>query len=151
MSTIRHILVPTDFGDAAQHALERAIELAKQSGAKLTLLHVYEIPVYAYSTLTYLSADITKAVETAARAKLDEVMQALRARVPDAQSMLSVGPASETIDDAIRQGGVDMVVMGTHGRRGLRHAMLGSVAERVIRHSPVPVLVVPAPPSSVPH
>lgn len=142
MPAIQHILVPTDFSESAEAAVRYAVELAKQVGARVTLLHVVEIPIYTYSTSAYLSADFSKTIEEAAQARLEQALAELRKALPEAQSMLVSGPPGDAIRNAVASEGADLVVMGTHGRRGLAHAMLGSVAEKTVRVSNVPVLVV---------
>lgn len=139
---LKHILVPTDFGDAAAEALVYATALAGKFEARVTLLHVYEIPLYAYSTAMYLTSDVLKGIEAAARARLQEALDEVRKRMPTAATVLSTGAPADTIYATIKDIGADLVVMGTHGRRGLGHMFLGSVAEKTVRRSPVPVLVV---------
>jgi len=139
---LKKILVPTDFGDAAAEALAYAVALADKFEARITLLHAYEIPIYAYSTATYLTTDVLKAIEAAARKRLQETLDEVRKQAPTAATILSVGTPAEAIVATIKDIGADLVVMGTHGRRGLGHMFLGSVAEKTVRRSPVPVLVV---------
>ncbi len=144
MHPIKKILVPTDFSDCADHAVEYAVELARQLGAQITLLHVAEVPVYTYSAAACLSSDFSKTIEAMARRKLDDVVAVLRQRAPDAGGVLESGPPGDAIRAAIKELRPDLIVMGTHGRRGLMHAMLGSVAEKTLRLADVPVLVVQA-------
>ena len=142
MPKIKHILVPTDFDESAEQALQYAVELSQQFGARLTLLHVYEIPVHAYTTMMYPPEGFVKELGAAARKKLDEAVNTVRKQVPEATSILHAGTPGEQILTAIKETGADLVVMGTHGRRGLGHVMFGSVAEKTVRQSPIPVLVV---------
>ena len=133
------IVIAVDFEDASRRAIGVAKELAAPLGAKLVLVHAYELPVYTYpglepSILPGFHHEVTQAAHHALEALADEV------GVPDA--MLRDGPPAREILAAARERQAAMIVMGTHGRKGLAHALLGSVAEKVIRESDVPVLTV---------
>jgi nucleotide-binding universal stress UspA family protein len=143
MKAIKHILVPTDFERASERALELATTMALAFDAKVTLVHVWEIPVYPYMDFM-LNSDVITRVEDAAVKRLEEGLVALRKVLPNAESKLKTGLAWQGIIDAMRELKPDLVVMGTHGRHGLGHAILGSVAEKIVRMSDVPVLTVRA-------
>lgn len=143
MSAFRSLLLPTDFGEPSAHAVELAIELALQSDAKLTLAHFWEVPGYPYLGAIYSSADFVTPIGQAAEAQLAAVLATVQQRVPRATSVCRMGSPWEQILHLVAELNADLVVMGTHGRRGVSHVLLGSVAERVVRHSPVPVLTVP--------
>lgn len=143
MKTFKHILVPTDFHQASAAALETATSLAMACDAKVTLLHVWEIPIYPYMDFM-LNSDVITGVEDAAVKHLTEAVEKLRQVLPNAESKLKTGLPWHGIMDAIKELKPDLVVMGTHGRRGVEHAILGSVAEKLVRLSPVPVLTVHA-------
>ena len=149
-----HIAVPVDFGPSSQAALEVAIDLAQKYGAKLTLLHVYEIPTYGYVGSSYNVMDLLTPVEDAARAQMKDALAALQKRVPGADGLLRRGDAASEILTAIGEAKADLVVMGTHGRHGVGHVVFGSVAEKVVRSARVPVLTVrgatPQPPAPPP-
>jgi nucleotide-binding universal stress UspA family protein len=147
MKTFKHILVPTDFGKATAGALEIATSLAQGCDAKLTLLHVWEVPIYPYMDFMLNSEVITR-VEDAAIKHLAQALEGVRKIVPGAQSMLKTGMPWAGILDAIEELKPDLVVLGTHGRRGVERAVLGSVAEKLVRLSPVPVLTVHGSPAS---
>jgi nucleotide-binding universal stress UspA family protein len=134
-------LVPSDFQATSAAALELALELAEKFDAKLTLLHVWELPIYPYMDFM-LASEVISSVEDAATKGLERELAALRARRPSAQGLLRTGVAWSTIQDVIQELKPDLVVMGTHGRRGLSHLTLGSVAEKTVRLSPAPVLTV---------
>jgi nucleotide-binding universal stress UspA family protein len=138
----KRILVPTDFGEPAQRALEIAIELAGKLGASVTLLHVYPIvfPVSYDEELTWPLEQIEKAAGKTLEAHLAKAKQ----RNASCEAILKAGSAAVEIVSVARQLKADLIVMGTHGRRGVSHLMLGSVAERVVRTAPVPVLTVGA-------
>jgi nucleotide-binding universal stress UspA family protein len=138
---LNHILVPTDFGDPAAKALDIAVELAKKYGATITLLHVYEIPVYPYPGAV-VEFDLVTPVREAAQSQLTAAYEALKLRGAEARSELRFGVPWREILDLAEHRKADLIVMGTQGRRGVMRALLGSVAEKVVRLSPVPVLTV---------
>lgn len=144
MATFQHVLVATDFGEPSECALDVAVRLAKQSGAALTLLHVFEIPAYVYTETMYLSADLITPLQSAARARLDQVLAETRKSLPRAEALLRMGMPAREVLAVAEELDVDLVVIGTHGRRGLSHVLLGSVAEKIVRQSRVPVLTVRA-------
>jgi nucleotide-binding universal stress UspA family protein len=145
-SQIKKILAPTDFSDSARAAVDRAIDLAKTLGAEVYLLHVCPLLMYA------IGPDVVPDdpdFERKLKAGLEEKLEALAAEVRDrgvpVHTLMADGnPAHEVAEVAAREG-FDMVVMSTHGRSGLAHLTLGSVAERTVRHSQVPVLTVRTP------
>ncbi len=144
MDGFKHIVVPTDFGDCADHALDVAIALARRLDAKLTLLHVCELPVSAYAMYAqglYFPMD---SLEAAASKALAAATVRLKARYAGADSVLKSGTATDQLLVTCEEIGADLVVMGTHGRRGVSRMLLGSVAEKTVRLSKVPVLTVPS-------
>lgn len=144
MNTFKHLLVPTDFSDPSECALELALDLAIQQKAQLTLVHFWEIPPYPYVLASCSPPDLMTAIQEAANQQLAETLARVQVRLPSAKAVCRMGSPWQEIVGAIRDLHADLVVMGTHGRRGVRHALLGSVAEKVVRLSPVPVLTVPA-------
>ena len=146
--TVHHVLVPMDFSPYAEHALDYAIALAQKLQARVTLLHVIQPPLIAGADMGVWPSP-TFVVELEAAITSD--MEGYLARVTDAgltgEIVVIHGNPSQEILDTARQRQVDLIVMGTHGRTGLPHALLGSVAERVVRSAPCPVLVTrhPAP------
>ncbi len=144
MKTFKHILVPTDFEQASTGALDIATSLAQAFAAKVTLLHVWEIPIYPYMDFM-LNSDVITRVEDAAVNRLREALEKLQLVLPNAESKLKAGPPWQGIIDAIGELKPDLVVMGTHGRSGFVRTVLGSVAEKLVRLSAVPVLTVHAP------
>lgn len=144
MAQFDNILVATDCGPAAQRAADLAFGIAAGSRAEVTLLHVWTVPLPSYAQgLTFPLAEM----EEAGRAALDAELARLRATWPDVnvKTKLLPGLAWRVVIEAIEEGKFDLVVMGTHGRKGLQHLLLGSVAEKVVRASPVPVLTVRSP------
>lgn len=144
MIKFKNILVPIDFGDPSKHAVEVGTELAKQYGASLALLHTWELPTYAYAGMDLSPIDLLGPIESAAREQLDAVLAEVKTEVPQATAMLKQGSPWREILDAIEQIRPDLVVIGTHGRRGVERVVLGSVAEKIVRLSPAPVLIVRA-------
>jgi universal stress protein A len=140
--TFRHILVATDFSESAQRALELAIEMAGKFEADLTLLHCWEAPSYSYGGGLYVPVDLITPIEKGAVRALAEALIELKKRVPAAKSMLRSGSPWEEILAAARELPADLIVVGTHGRRGLNRMLLGSVAEKIVRMAEVPVLSV---------
>jgi nucleotide-binding universal stress UspA family protein len=143
MDAFEHILAPTDFEPASGDALKLATSLAKSFGAKLTLLHVWEIPNYPYMDFS-LSSEVIERIEQAAKQQLQVFLAEVQRVVPGAQARLETGLPAQAILDDIPRLGIDLVIMGTHGRHGLSHTLLGSVAEKVVRLSAAPVITVHA-------
>lgn len=140
MKDIRKILVATDFSPSANEAVDAAIELARKFDAGLVLLHVHVLPTY-YGYGEGLYFPIAELQQEAHKALEQEVAR-LTPKYPRLESAFRVGYPSNEIMDVVRERGCDLIVVGTHGRRGLEHVLLGSVAERVVRTAPVPVLTV---------
>lgn len=139
MRTFQDIVVATDYEPAAQRAADLACELAIQFEARLTLMHVWELVIPTYSERLALPLDaIERAANEAMMAELDRV----RPTFPAVQSLVVSGVAWRTVGDCVRAHGFDLVIVGTHGRRGLQRMVMGSVAERIVRTSSVPVLTV---------
>jgi nucleotide-binding universal stress UspA family protein len=138
MPSFQKILVPLDFGEPSMRALAAAIDLAKLYGSSLTLFHTWEIPSYGYGAA--LPADVLTQLESSARAQLDAVLADVAKQVPDTNAILECGVPWRELLRTIELVDPDLVVMGTHGRKGIGRALLGSVTEKIVRMSPVPVL-----------
>jgi nucleotide-binding universal stress UspA family protein len=136
------ILVPVDFSDASGRAVEVAVGLARRTNARVRLLHVEALEVPAYFTAQQMKA--LEREQAVARSRADAFLAefANRHGATDFSTEVIEGLPTPTIVEAA--GSADLVVMGTHGRRGPARWWLGSVAERVIHLSPAPVLVVRA-------
>jgi nucleotide-binding universal stress UspA family protein len=147
---IRKIIIATDFSDDAANATDYGFHLAKRLGAKVLLLHVVPLGTYVTAaTSAPLPAEAIDAIAAAARTNLSEQSKKLSKSTGVASEVLVVdGPPPATIADLAKAQSADLVVMGTRGKTGLKHVLLGSVAEHVVRNSPVPVLVVPLLPRS---
>ena len=137
------ILVPTDFSPAAERALDVALELGRVFKGTVVLMHTYGIPSTAYPGLEgWATSEFIEGIEHAARDALSGAVLARKGTDVPIATALYCGVPSEQILVAIQQHQIDLVVMGTHGRRGIAHLLLGSVAEKIVRSSPVPVLTV---------
>ena len=143
---IRKILVPLDFSPPSDYALSYAKALAPDFGASLHLLHVIEDrlmtgpwPVEVYlGELPRLREGLIKEAES----RMLKCLNSIRESGIVATGEVLIGSPFQTIVDQALTSGTDFIVMGTHGRTGITHLLIGSVAERVIRHAPCPVLVV---------
>jgi len=142
----RRILVPIDFTEVSAHALDWAIELAASVGASVTVLHSYAIPVVGYpdGALIPTPQVVTGLAEAAQKALETAVAGHRRGSVP-LETVLREGEAWEVIVSVADDLDADLIVVGTHGRHGLARALLGSVAEHVVRTSHRPVLTLSAP------
>ncbi len=140
----KRILCPVDFSDASKAALETAADLAKRQGAALTLLHAYPVPGYTVPDGSFVaSSKMLEELAEAASTHLEEWRKdAVALGVPGVQAVTAVGEPAAEIVAAAKERSADLVVLGTHGRTGLTHALMGSVAERVVRRARCPVLTV---------
>jgi nucleotide-binding universal stress UspA family protein len=139
------ILVPTDFSDPSNEALAYAKDLAEAFNASIHLLHVVENPLsQPWALETYgTSLDAVLAdFKAYGQQQLEKTMPDADRKKYNAERVIGVGSAFSEIRDYANAHHVDLIVMGTHGRGGLAHAMLGSVAERVVRYAPCPVLTI---------
>lgn len=139
----RRVLVATDFSGPGDHARDVGVALAKQLGAEVHLVHAFEAPFV--TTTRYgiaIPTDLTPLVRAAARTKLDAAVAELASREVAVSGHLLEAPAAPAIARAAAELGAGLVVVGTHGYSGLRHVLLGSVAERTLRLAPCAVLTV---------
>jgi nucleotide-binding universal stress UspA family protein len=145
MRSVKKILVPTDFSPPAARALDEAAALARLFGASVTLVHVYGLPVPITNDGAAYGQNLIEALDETARANLAAARDELRRHTPGAPPIdvkALLGFAADEIVAEAQRGHFDLIVMGTHGRTGIKHLLLGSVAERVVRTAPVPVLTV---------
>jgi nucleotide-binding universal stress UspA family protein len=141
MLPIRTILHPTDFSERSNYAFQLACSLARDHGARLLVLHVLQPPAVAYGGV------ITELATEAAKQTLAEKLRQIQAPDPNVymeHQLIEGEPATQILHTAEKHP-CDLIVMGTHGRTGLRRALMGSVAEQVVRQAPCPVLTVKAP------
>jgi nucleotide-binding universal stress UspA family protein len=142
----RTLLVPLDFSDDSAAALQTAVDLARRLGAKLKLLHVYHRPTtvfepYGVQPPPPMVAEVPEAAKRRIELELDKVREA----GVEAEALVREGLPAEEIAAAATELGADLIVMGTRGLSGLKHVLLGSVAERTLRSAPCPVLSVRTP------
>ena len=154
MATIKRILCPIDFSEGSSAALEHALFFVERFGAELELLHAWQIPYSVRPDLMlWMEAGVSQSIFEATRDQAATAMQQQVAQIPAAlrartEGRTVHGDPVTAILDALGGKTYDMVVMGTHGRTGFSHLLMGSVAERVVRRSPVPVLTVRQPKAS---
>jgi universal stress protein A len=141
---LQKILVPIDFSRHADRALERAVELAKLEHGEIHLLHAYELPmaVGMLDVPLALPREVVERIRDGARKALEERASRASAEGVKVQSHLMCDAAVGAILAAADKVGADLIVMGTHGRTGMKHVLLGSVAERTVRLARCPVLTV---------
>jgi len=140
---VERILVPLDFSDSAGSILAWAGHLAEEHGSTVILLHVYHLPVeFQQLEGAYLPPDFWANVKSEAEQKLEEHAASLRDSGVTVECHVREGyPATVIIDEASVLD-TDLIVIGTHGHSGLKHLLLGSIAERVVQKAPCPVLTV---------
>ena len=139
---LKRILVPIDFSDASLKALRYAIPFAEESGATLYLVHVVEPASFVNDLPNVALAMPDEAVAKAAKERLLSVAQNEIEELIPVYPQVRIGRAYEEITVLARSLNVDLIIIATHGYTGLKHAFLGSTAERVVRHAGCPVLVV---------
>ena len=140
----RHILAPTDFSEYSKKAVASALELARKFGAKLTILHVVELPPYPVEGYVPPAVGATFLDDLERQATRD-----LAQLVPEAESsnvevvrLVAVGSPYRKIIDTAEAEHADLIVMATAGRTGFSHLVMGSIAERVVRTATCPVLTI---------
>ena len=146
MINIERILLPTDFSDNSYAALDYAIKLAEVNNAELYLLHVVNSPVQ-YDSFLLSSFHVDEINKKAISAKRQALLNLIQTRISEkvhVRAMLRHGVPFVEIINAARECIADMIVMGTHGSAGLQNMLIGSVAEKVVRKAPCPVLTVKA-------
>ncbi len=141
---IRKILFPTDFSDCSDAALDVLVALASQVGASVTAVHVVHVPEQfgPYEAWVYDRLEVEQAIVKETTAHLESyVKEKVPASIPSDRRVLTGVPDLE-IAALAESGAYDLIVMGTHGRGGVSHLLMGSVAEKVMRRAPCPVLTV---------
>jgi nucleotide-binding universal stress UspA family protein len=139
----KHLLVPTDLGEGAEEVIDYACELARQFGATLHLLNVIGVPAIGAPELGIaLTSSVIDSIVRDNQAALDRLAERRRGSTTIGEVLLKTGDARDVINHTASELGIDLIVMGTHGRRGVSRALLGSVTESVVRTAPCPVLTV---------
>lgn len=146
----QHILAPVDFSDRSLDALEYAVQVAKQLKATVTILHVLEPVTYGLD-LTLIHTSERERTRARLEAELDALVHAVALEGLTVHRAIRGGTPADSLLHFIDENRCDLVVMGTHGRRGLSHLVNGSVAEAVLRRAPCPVLTVKSPKFSPGH
>jgi universal stress protein A len=145
------ILVPVDFSEHSKRTIEYATRLATLTGARIRLLHVFQVPEYpaAFYHGLYLEHEAVRihieAAKREATAQLSLLAEQMHANGLEAEPILRPGNPYEEIVKAAKELGVDLIVIGSHGFTGLGRLLLGSTADRVLQYAPCPVLVVKDP------
>ncbi len=140
----KRICCPIDFSDASRAAMEVASDLARRFDAELVLLHAYPIPGYTFPDGSIVASPrmMQELADQAEKHLADWQKEAAGLGAPRVSTAKAIGePAGEIVGYAAEQG-MDLLVLGTHGRTGLEHALMGSIAERVVRKARCPVLTV---------
>ncbi len=143
MYSVKTILHPTDFSEGSQQAFELACNMAAQHGARVILLHVVAPP--APAPMPYEAAAVHS--EALAEDEIHAKLEQLRSSKPELTMdyVVEQGNASDVIIQVAKQAPCDAIVLGTHGRSGLSRLLMGSVAEKVVRKAPCPVITVKQP------
>jgi nucleotide-binding universal stress UspA family protein len=147
MLAIRRILFPTDFSEPAEYAWPYALTFAQEFGAEVHLIHVIAPPprlTEAYA-VNFDPERMVKSLTDEANASMDRQVEAAKSRGLIFRSEVRVGVDYREIIDYATKHDIDLIVMATHGRTGLAHVLLGSVAEKVVRKAPCPVLTIKHP------
>jgi len=144
----KRILAPIDGSETSQSALESALSVARENGAELIPLFVVDVPMKAYEVPGGDPKYVRKALLNEGQRLADEALAAMqRDGIRGIPRVVEVGTPGASVPERIleeaRAANCDLVVMGTHGRRGVKRLMLGSVAERFVRMSYCPVLLIP--------
>jgi nucleotide-binding universal stress UspA family protein len=147
MAQFKTLVVTTDFSETAAQAFEPALSLAEKFGAKILLLYVEEdrLPPFAGDYPALYGAPVVELLETHRRRAEEELGKLSRQRFAgrvDVEAITRSGIAHREVVQLAEEREADMIVMATHGRGFLAHAVMGSTTERVIRHAPCPVLAV---------
>lgn len=141
MSDAGTIAVAVDFEAASEKALALGQELATKLGCELALLHVYQLPIYTYPGL---EPGVLPAYQSEVTAAAKRALDGLAAKHGVTRAFLREGDPATEVLAAVEELRPKMLVLGTHGRRGLSHLLLGSVAEKIVRRATVPVVTVRA-------
>jgi nucleotide-binding universal stress UspA family protein len=143
---IRRILIPLDFSHHAEAILEWGAHLAKEHGSQVILVHAYHLPVeFQQLEGAYLPPDFWTNVKTEAQQVLERHAERLRSQGLTVETVVREGYPATVIQEEAEEQRADLIVIGTRGLSGLKHLLLGSVAERVVQKSPCPVLTVKTP------
>ena len=146
MKPFHRILVATDLSPVSVPAIEESIAMAKEYGAELLIAHAYHGPsvVEAQSISSAVYEEWDRNLRAGVEEKIQPLVEEARKEGVDARPLIVEGSAHHAIAQAAKDNGADLVIMGTHGRKGVARFFMGSVAARVIASAPCPVMTVPA-------
>ena len=142
--SIHKILVATDFTEASDAAIESALDLASRLGASVTLAHTYELPTYGIGDpnlvmpMVEVASDLSRTLEQT----MENEVETRRYRGVPLGHVVRMGPAPDAINAVAEEIGADLIIVGTHGRTGLAHVLLGSTAESIVRGATRAVMIV---------
>jgi nucleotide-binding universal stress UspA family protein len=140
---VRRILVPLDFSENSRAVLEWAAHLAEEHHSPVVLLHAYHLPVeFQQLEGAYLPEDFWANVRSETEQTLARYAEELRARGLEVETVAREGYPATVIEEEAERQAADLIVIGTRGLSGLKHLLLGSIAERVVQRAPCPVLTV---------
>lgn len=140
---IRRILTASDFSDHSERATAYAAALARQLRVDLLLLHVVEPTLYGSPFMTAPVADMAVEFQKIARSTLETAANLIRQAGTNVEVLVETGAPWHEIIEVAKRHQANLIVIGTHGRHGLSRALIGSIAEKIVRWSPIPVLAVP--------
>lgn len=141
---INTILVPTDFSELSNEAVDYAFSMAKRIGAKMIFMHTLEWPDHP-DEMTPMADEGYAFMKDRGHAMLHDLVEQAEKEGLEASTLLADGVPFVEIIQAARKSNADLIIMGTHGRTGLSHVMMGSQAEKVVRQAPCPVLTIKSP------
>lgn len=142
VARIKRILVPVDFSENSRKAVTYASAFARQFGASLTFLHAVQVN-YAYGEFGAIDfTSLEREMRSGAQKELDALLGTARAAGLDAEALIREGSPAKVIAEVASECAADLLVISTHGYTGLKHVLMGSIAEHVVRYAPCPVLVV---------
>ena len=147
MMTIERILVPIDFSELSLKTLDEAVEFSRPYGAELILMFAVERGNQESPLLVPDSGTLLEHQALAVEEKLEEICRTLGMRGVNCRPLVEFGVAYQAIVDASKKVNASLIVMSTHGRTGLAHVLIGSVAERVVQHACCPILMLRGQPS----
>ncbi len=136
-----NIVVGTDFSEQADRAVAYALELAKRLGAHVHLVHGWAVPIESMGEAALFSGELLKQIEDDAQRAMDKTLLRHRENFSDLTGLVICGDARDVVSRLAIEKHAELIVVGTHGRHGFSRALLGSVAESLVRTAPCPVLV----------
>lgn len=143
MAGFARILIAVDFSETSHHAVELGIEVARKFGAKVDVVHGFQLPLPVLSPYEVALPDnFIGEARSSAKRELESLVEGLAESGVEVAAHLRDGPADAVITELASELQSDLIVMGTRGNTGLKHVLLGSVAERTLRGAPCPVLTV---------